>query len=173
MFLIRGKHKLIIISAVVVLCVIGSILYFKYGKKVNTGKPPVQLNTNTPTTVQQAVQPNQSKSVDQTVTITPPKLPVITPPTLQGQAGPKLSVGEYYKQAQNYQRSGRNLDAVNSYSSALKEDPHQCVFYHDKAQLEFRMTKKDDAISTLQEGLKYCPDDEIMQSLLTTYQAMR
>lgn len=62
--------------------------------------------------------------------------------------------------AQSYQK------AVDQFAEGIKIDPKQPLYYSRKAQAEYNLGQKEQAIKTLQEGLAENPGNDLLTSRL-------
>ncbi|MCX6812214.1 MAG: tetratricopeptide repeat protein [Candidatus Berkelbacteria bacterium] len=60
--------------------------------------------------------------------------------------------------------------AISNLTEAIKENPDNPSYYSVKSEAEVLAGKKDDAIATLEAGLKINPDNEVLNSKLDVLQ---
>lgn len=75
-----------------------------------------------------------------------------------------------YEQAQALSSSGKYQESLQYYDKAIAANPHIPAFYDSKAQTLVKMSRKQEALDVLTEGLKNNPDDE---SLKNTYEILQ
>ncbi|MDO8513873.1 MAG: tetratricopeptide repeat protein [bacterium] len=169
MGLFLGKHKLVILAIIVLVCVGVSLIFIRSSKPKST-KPPVQMQVDQPD-VPGSTAPSQTEpdvkggspgGGGSPSTSTPTVQPPITSKT-------QATVASYYQNAMDSKNQGQFNDALQSLDSAIKLDSSQVTLYLEKAEIQFKLDLKDEAVKTLEEGLRVLPENELLSNQLFVY----
>jgi len=75
-----------------------------------------------------------------------------------------------YEQANALYSQNKYEESINLYNNAIYINPYYPSFFEKKAETLIRLNRKDEALATIEEGLKNNPEDP---NLLSTYEIIQ
>lgn len=146
-----GRYKLVVATCVIIVLALTAAIYIYFRKP--TDQISGQQSTATEGTIK-AIDDNTGNQ----------------PSSDQSEQEVKKTAEDYYSSGQQFMTKSEWEKSIISFEEAIKLDNKNPNYYSRKSQAEYNLGQKDQAIATLNEGLKNNPESDLLKSRLDVLQ---